>query len=188
MEELRKPFDEFLCYVATCLWFGGLILLIFEIKAIENTINGLKLVGFAGFLGIFLALFTTMELKKLNSSVYKAFDTRFIMYFGVFVGSFFLTLFAASILNRTFATKNKRARIYTIHSKFTGNKTGREIMNPFWLFLNIEEQGEERFDVPESIYRHVKEGDYVLLYTSRGLLGFDFVTEFKSLSNDKIIK
>ena len=176
MEELRKPFDEFLCYYATCLWFGGLIFLIFEIKPIENTIHGLKLVGFAGLFGFFLAIRTTMELKKMYSSVYQAIDSRLTMYFGVFVGSFFLTLCTASILNSTFATKNKIASIYTIQSKFTDSKARYPI---FLLFLNIDQQGTERFDVPETIYKHVNEGDSILLCTSSGLLGFDFVTEFK---------
>lgn len=151
--------------------------LIFEGRRIDNTLNGMKLFWIAGFSGIGIATILTIILKMTNPSVYYESKRRFAVNFGLFVGFFLLLPAAASFVNHYFADDIVICKSYLVERKNTGGRGSS------WLYLKLENGDKERFHVSREFYDKVSEGGQVKLCTKKGKLGFDFVTDFKTVDD-----
>lgn len=177
-EKKVKPFDKFIFYFSNYFFGASLIFMLFEIRKIDNTILGTQLFWKSGFIGILIALIITLIIKRTNPSVYHLSSRRYVVYFGLFIGFFLFTIAFSSFINHFFCDKTISCKDYEIKRKSKGGKKDQES----WLFLKIENNIEERFDVTESIYDLTNEGGEIQLCTKKGKLGYEFVTEFKVMN------
>ena len=174
-EKITKPFDRKLYYFSNYYFGGSLLFLIFEIRKIDNTISGTQLFWRAGFIGMIMATILTLILKKTNPSVFYLSSRRYVVYFGLFVGSFLFVPSSASFINHFFSEKESTCKNYKIIRKSKGGKRNKES----WLYLRVGNDNEERFDVTRNIYDKTKEGEQIQLCTKKGRLGYDFVIDFR---------
>lgn len=172
-EKTTKPFDKFVYYFSSTLFFVGLIFLTFEIKNFDNTINGAKLFWRAGFTGFGLAIILTVILKLTRPSIYYESKRRFTVHFGLFIGLFFAAAALTSFINRHFADPAPFCKKYIIVKKSTSSGRSTE----YFFFLTIN-NNEERFSVGKKRYDNFRNGEEIELCMLRGKLGFDFVKEF----------
>ncbi len=175
-EKRAKPFDKFMYYFASGLFGFGMLFLVFELKTIDNTLNGVTLFWRAGGCGVGVAVLVTVLLKLLTPSVYDESKRRYMVHFGLFVGLFLLAAALGSFINHRFADNQETCVNYTVIRKGTGGKRNKSS----YLFIKVESLHEERFEVSRDFYNEVIEGAPVKLCIQKGQLGFDFVTTFKN--------
>ena len=178
-ETKTTPFDKFMYYFSAVFFCIAAVFLVFEIRRIDNTLNGMKLFWVAGFSGIGVATILTILLKWKTPSVYHESKRRYAIHFGLFVGFFLLLPAIASFTNHYFAKETVTCKNYPVDRKSMGGKRNQSS----WLFLKLENGDEERFDVSRNFYDKVSEGGQVKLCTKKGKLGFDFVTNFKTVDD-----
>lgn len=173
-ETKTKSFDKFMYYFGMTLFLVGLVFEIFEIRIVDNTLNGSALFWRSAFVGIAIATVLTIILKLAKSTVYDESSRRYSVHFGLFLGFFIFTPAAASFINHYYADKTEECKIYNIVRKSTGPKDDAS-----WIYLKVSNNSEERFDVRPELYDRVSEGGQVKLCTKKGKLGYDFVSAFK---------
>lgn len=176
-EEKPKRFDTFMYYFSSAMFFVGLVCLIFEIRTIDNTINGIQLFWLSGLSGVVLAAVVTLLLKLFHPSVYYESKRRYMVHSGLFLGFFLFMAATASFVNRTFAEKEEVCVAYEIIRK--GTSSSRRGSKEYFIFLNVPSNKEERFAIDKALHQQLSEGGYVELCKVKGTLGFDFVTGFK---------
>jgi hypothetical protein len=176
-ETTTKPFDSFMVYFAITLFFLGLFFELFEIKIIDNTLGGSALFWKSAFVGIFIAIILTIILKLTKSTVFDESDRRFSVYFGLFIGFFLFIPALASFINHTFSDNKIDCQTYQIARKSLGGKRDETS----WLFLHMNNNSIERFEVNRNFYERVYEGGEIKLCTKKGKLGYDFVVKFETL-------
>jgi hypothetical protein len=179
-EKNTKPFNRFVNYFATALFFIGLCSLIFEIRNFDNTINGTRLFWTAGFVGIGLALVITLALKFFQPSVYDESKRRYTVHFGLFIGSFLFTTALAGFVNHRFAEPTYICKTYQIKRKDTSSSRSKE----YFIFLIMDGNKAERFSIDQTLYDLCNKGEQMKLCMFKGTLGFYYVTEFKLASNE----
>lgn len=177
-EKKTKPFDKFIYYFSSTLFFVGLISLIFEIRKFDNTINGIKLFWTAGLVGVIIAIFLTIILKIGFPSVYYESKRRYTVHFGLFLGLFLLSTSVTGFVNHHFADQTTFYKKYTIIRKCTSSGRSTE----YFFYLPMENNNEERFSVGKTLYNNFEEGEQIELCMQKGRLGFNYVTEFKKES------
>lgn len=177
-EKTTKPFDKFLYYFASTLFFIGLILLIFEISKYDNTINGTRLFWIAGFVGIGLAVILTILLKLFQPSVYFESKRRYTVHFGLFIGLFLVSAAITGFINHHFADATTFCKSYPIKRKSTSSGRSTE----YFFFLTMDNNNEERFSVGKSRYENFEEGEQIELCMKKGKFGFDYVTKFNKVN------
>ena len=178
-EKKTKYFDKFLYYFASTLFFVGLILLTFEIRYFDNTINGLRLFWIGGFVGIGLAIISTIMLKLFQPSVYDESKRRYTVHFGLFIGFFLLTAALTGFINHHYADPINFCKKYQLKSKSINSGKSTE----YFFFLTMDGNNEERFSVGKNRYNHFEEGEQIELCMLKGKFGFDYVTDFKKVNN-----
>lgn len=177
-ENKVKPFDKFVYYFSSTLFFVGLISLIFEIRNFDNTINGIKLFWTSGFVGVLFAILLTFVLKIKFPSVYFESKRRYTVHFGLFIGFFLLSTAVTSFINHYFSDNLKTCKNYVINRK--GKSGGRS--TEYFIYLTFENVGEERFSIGEKRYEQFEEGEEIEICKIKGKLGFEYVTEFKKIN------
>ncbi len=170
-----RPFEKFVHWSATIIFFAGLIFGIFEIDRIDNTINGTGFFWTYASIGILIAVVVTVVLKVKSPSVYFESGRRYTVHFGLFVGFFLIVPAAASLVNHYFADRKVDCKRYKVVRKTTGGRENRSS----WIFLRVDGH-EERFVVSRSYWNGVNEGGLVILCTQNGQLGYEFVRAFKT--------
>lgn len=178
-EKVAKPFDKFLYYFSSALFFTSLVFLLFEIRKIDNTINGTQLFWRAGFAGIALAILLTIILKITNPSVYFENKRRYTVHFGLFVGMFLLTAASTSFINHFYAATDKSYKNYTIIRKGTSGSRNKE----HFIHIITENNTEERFSIKKALHEELTEGGKIELCMVKGKLGYDYVTGFNKIKN-----
>lgn len=177
-EKTTKPFDKFIYYFSSNLFFVGLICLTFEIRKFDNTINGIKLFWRAGFSGVIIAFVLTLVLKTKFPSVYFESKRRYTVHFGLFAGLFLLTTAITGFANHYFSDNIKTCKTYTIKRK---EASGVRFKN-YFIYLTINNSKDERFSISKTRYEMFEEGEEIKLCTINGKFGFDYVTEFKKVN------
>ncbi|OUL63222.1 hypothetical protein [Flavobacterium sp. AJR] len=178
-EKTAKPFDKFIYYFSSALFFASLVFLLFEIRKIDNTINGTQLFWRAGFAGIALAILLTIILKITNPSVYFESKRRYTVHFGLFVGLFLFTAASTSFINHFYATTDKSCKNYTIIRKGTSGSRNKE----HFIHIITENNTEERFSIKKALHEELTEGGEIELCMVKGKLGYDYVTGFNKIKN-----
>lgn len=176
-EKTTKPFDKFVYYFATTLFFVGLISQIFEIRNFDNTINGAKLFWTAGFVGVILAIVLTGIFKIWFPSIYYESKRRYTVHFGIFLGFFLLIPAVVGFINHHYADDNKICKKYEIKRKGIGGSRSKE----YFIHLIIDNKKEERFSIGKTRYENFSEGEEIELCMIKGRFGFDYVTEFNKI-------
>ncbi|WP_163411555.1 hypothetical protein [Flavobacterium ajazii] len=177
-EKITKPFDKFVYYFSSTLFFISLLCLIFEITNFDNTINGTRLFWTAGFVGILIAILLTAVLKIKFPSVYYESKRRYVVHFGLFVGFFLLSAAVAGFVNHHYADSDKIYKRFTIISKGISGGRSKE----YYIHLIFENNNEERFSIGKNKYNNFEEDEEIELCLLKGRLGFDYVTEFNKIS------
>ncbi|HRI61357.1 MAG TPA: hypothetical protein PK228_16570 [Saprospiraceae bacterium] len=166
--------DKLVYYGAHVLFFSGVVFMIFEVTSIDNTIHGMSLCWYAGFTGILIAAVLILILKKTNPAILYKRKMRTNLLVGIVLGCVFVSASVASFINHRFPGAYQNCRSYSKGEKGRNTRRGGT-----WLYLKVDDGGEERFEVNMDLYNSVKEGGQVVLCTRKGALGFDFVTEFR---------
>ncbi len=175
IETKIKPFDRFMYYFASVFFFTSLVFLLFEMRRFENTLGGTNLFWKAGLLGIATASLITIIIKRTNPSVYFESKRRYTVHFGIFVGCFFWSASIGSFINLFYAEPSINTKEFVLKRKSTGGKSN----SSHWLFLQTKPSSEERFEVTETFFETVEEGQTILLDTQKGKLGYDVITSFR---------
>jgi hypothetical protein len=131
----------------------------------------------SAFVGILAALLLTAIIKFTTPSVYYMSSRRYLVHVGLFLGFFVFTPSLASFINHHFSDNRIKCLTYPLVNKDVGGKRS----GSFWIFLKLDENSEERFNVSQRFYDKVSEGDQVNLCTKKGKLGYDFVETFKTI-------
>ena len=173
-----NPKDKHIYNFALTICIGGVISILFEARAIDNTIHGTNFFWLWAFVGLALAFITTIILKKISPSVYHESGRRYTVYGGLFIGFFFLIPAIASLINQNFGKINKNCTSYLLVRMHIGGKRD----NHCYLDINLDNQLEERFEVSRKFYEQISEGEMIHLCTRRGILGYEYVEEFKSIN------
>lgn len=176
-EKVAKPINKFIYYFSSSLFFIGIIALLFELKNLDNTIHGTKLFWMGGAIGVLLAIISTVLLKITNPSVYFESKRRYTVYFGLFVGLFFLTSSAAGFVNHHYASKSKTCEKHTILRKGSGGRRSKE----YYIHIMLKDKSEERFSIKRSLYEKLNEGEEIEFCVQKGKLGFDFVKDINKI-------
>lgn len=166
--------DKLVYYGVHGLFFLSIVILLFEITCIDNTIHGMSLVWGACFTGILVAAALLLILNKTNPAILYERKMRNNLIGAIALGCVFLSMFVASFINHRFAGVAQNCRSFTIESKAQNKRRGG-----CWLYLKVGNGNEERFEVSYDLFNAAKEGGQVVLCTRKGALGFDFVTEFR---------
>lgn len=174
-EKKVKPFDKFIYRFANIFFLASLVLMLFEIRMIDNTLNGMDLFWKSGFVGVLFAILVTILLKKTNPSVYFESKRRFVVHSGLFIGFFLLFSASGSFVNHYFTDASENCDTYLIVDKSIGGRKKSSHL----IFLKLKNNTEERFDVRKAFYEQVEVGEYCKLCTRKGKLGYYFVTRFK---------
>lgn len=174
VETEAKPFDRFFYYFSSVFFFISLVCLLFELRILDSTFNGSGLFWKAGFLGIPIAILITIILKATNPSVYFESKRRYMVHFCLFVGCFFWAAAGGSFINHFYAKNEISPKEFTLIKKSIGG--GRH--NSHFIFLDTK-PSEERFEVKESFYETLNEGETLLLDCKKGRLGYDVVVAFR---------
>lgn len=177
-EKKVKPFDKFIYYFSSTIFFIGLLFLIFEIRNFDNTINGTKLFWTSGLAGIVIASILTLILKLITPSVYYESKRRYTVHLGLFIGLFLTSTSVAGFVNHHYAYPTIFRKIYKIERKSTSSGKSTE----YFFFLKMDNDIEERFSVGKTRYNTFEEGEEIELGILKGKLGFDYVTEFKKIN------
>ncbi|MES2381123.1 MAG: hypothetical protein V4538_08785 [Bacteroidota bacterium] len=180
-ERSASPFNRFIYKGSALFFFIGLVCIIFEIRQLDNTINGKQLFWYSGFLGLAIAGIITWKLKKANRGVYDESSRRITVHAGLFLGFFLFIPSAASFINHYFANPNIVCNKHIINKKETSN--GRRHTS-YWLYIQLDNNIEERFDVGLQLFDKVNEGEAIELCTQKGKLGYPFVDAFKPVTTD----
>jgi hypothetical protein len=170
----NKKTSKAMNYFYSYMFLGGLVPLMFEINKISNTINGMELFWKSSIIGIFLAFLVSIVLKKVNPSIFLDSDLRINLYAGLFVGLFLLCPAIASFINHFNLNGQVKYQTFKILDK--GDSTRKGIS--YTLFLDMGDNNEEKFEIPENFYPKVRKGDNIILGSKKGNLGYDFVVEF----------
>ncbi|MEO5967754.1 MAG: hypothetical protein ABIP69_05805 [Ferruginibacter sp.] len=178
-EKTVKPFDKFVYYFSSVLFFIGLLSIIFEIKKFDNTIHGTTLFWTAGFIGIVLAIILTTILKFTNPSVYYESRRRYTVHFGLLIGMFLVTISITGFINHYFANKEKICKNYIIIRKGISGGRGKE----YFINLKLGSNNEERFSIGKTRFDNFNEGEEIELCMVKGKFGFDYVTDFNKIKN-----
>ena len=175
METKTRLFDRFLYYFSSGFFFTGLVFLLFELQHLENTLSGTNLFWKAGFTGIAVASVITIILKKLTPTVYFESKRRYTVHFGLFIGGLLWSASAGSFVNHFYAEPSISTKEFVLKRKSTGGKRNAS----HWLFLQTKPLSEERFEVTESFFETVEEGQTVLLDIQKGKLEYDVIVAFR---------
>lgn len=182
-EKVTKPFDKFMYYFSSALFFVSLVFLIFEIRKIDNTINGTQLFWRAGFSGVVLAILITIILKVRNPSVYFESKRRYVVHFGLFIGLFLLTAATTSFINHFYAAPTESCKQYTILEKAISGSRNKE----HFIHIITENNTKERFSIKKVLYDELTEGGEIELCMLKGKLGYDYVAKFNTIKNESIV-
>lgn len=166
--------DKLVYYGAHALLLLSLVLLIFEVTCIDNTIYGMSLVWGACITGVVVAAALLLLLNQTNPAILHERKLRTNLVGAVAFGCVMLSMFIASFINHRYAVKAQNCRSYTIEDKARNKRRGG-----CWLYLKVEDGGEERFEISYDLFNRVQKGQQIILCTRKGALGFDFVTEFR---------
>jgi hypothetical protein len=177
IETNTKPFDRFISYACPVFFFLSAIFLVSEIREIDNTFHGTKLFWIAGGLGVLLAIILTAIIRKTNPSVYFEGNRRFTVHFSIFLGFFLLIPALANFINRTYSNDRETCSEYRVSRKDTGGARNKG----YYLFIDIDGQNAERFEVTLDIFDNTPSGGTILLYTRNGSFGFRFVTGVETI-------
>lgn len=172
-----KPIDQFI-YKGSNYFFGlSLLIILFQIRRIDNTINGTNLFFKFGFYGALIGFVVLYILKLISSTIYHTNNRRFAITFISIVGFFLTTAATASFVNYNFPKEKPKSSTYLIKRKSLGGKR----INNHLLFIKLNKNDEERIEVSENQYNAVKDGGKVNITTQKGFFGYNSILEVKSM-------
>jgi hypothetical protein len=175
-EKEVKPFDNFIYKASPYFFFASMVLILCEIRIIDNTIHGTELLFTYGFYGFLAGLIFIYILKLISPTIYFESNRRYAIIFISVLGFSLISAASASFINHTFSEEPIKSNDYLIMRKSLG---GRKNNNPL-LFLAIEKNSEERIEISKNLYNEVNEGEKATLFTQKGLLGYQVVIDVKS--------
>ncbi len=163
-------------YASMGLFWGAIVLVVFEIDKIDNTIRGMKLFWQYGLLGVFISIVLLLVIEFVAKSVYNIFGRRFSISIALLLGLFLLLPTAASFYNRMYTPSNLQYKKYAVVSK---NRLGSRYKSNY-INVTIEKEI-ERLKINDELYYKLEVNDSIELGIKKGALGFDFVQTIKAV-------
>lgn len=176
IEIKTKPFDRIVYKASSYFFFFSMIVMLFQIRRIDNTINGTNLLFKFGFYGVLFGILVLYILKLISPSIYNTGNRRFAITFISIVGFFLLTAATASFINYYCPKEQPKSSSYLIKRKSLGGKRN----NNHLLFIEFYKNEDERIEVSENVYNKIKEGGKVNLTTQKGFFGYKTIIDIKS--------
>jgi hypothetical protein len=168
--------DGIISALAKWAFIGSLICLVFEISNIDNTIYGMQLFWYAGFAGLLCALVLIWGLYQTNPSLFQHLESRDNIVIGLPVAFFLLGPAAASFVNHHWAEKTVQCRKEIITQKATGGRRGTSS----WVYIHVDANKTERFEVSREFYDQVQSGSTVFFCIEKGALGYEHVVAIRT--------
>lgn len=175
-QKSATSFDKVIHYFSMTVFFCGLISEIFVITKIDNTIDGLRLFWISALTGLGLAVIITLLLKFYKPSVYNESNRRLSIIMGLYIGLFLLFPSLAFYVNETASKNDIMNEKYIVIMKGSSSTKNKE----YYLYLDIKGD-KQRVTVSKDFWLNVEEGKELLLNTKRGLLGYRYIIDFKSI-------
>ena len=158
------------------LFFSGLVFEIFEIRNIDNTIDGVKLFWTFAFIGLLLAALVTFLLKVFKPSVYYESNRRLSVHLGLFIGLFLICPAFACFINQSLTDDMTMIEEYTILEKSSSSSRNQE----YYLYLDFNSD-KQRVTVWKTFWEKVEEQQKIILLTKKGILGYKYIIEFDTI-------
>lgn len=172
-----KPFDRIIYKTSSYFFFFSMIVMLFQIRRIDNTINGTNLLFKFGFYGVLFGILILYILKLISPTIYNTGNRRFAITFISIVGFFLVTAATASFINYNCPKEQPKSSSYLIKRKSLGGRRN----NDHLLFIEFYKNEDERIEVSENVYNEVKEGGKVNLTTQKGFFGYKAILDIKSI-------
>lgn len=172
-----KRFDVIFYILTQSLIVLGVIFQLFTQLWTENTIFGMRLFWISMALGVFTSFILIFLLKWISPSVYLNEKRRLSVYLGLFLGFAIFTPALAAFINHKFSESSVVCRVYQVESKSKGSKGNRTN----YIEINIENKMEQ-FIIDRDVYDNIETKGQIELCTRKGILGYEFVTEFKAVN------
>lgn len=172
-----KPFDRIVYKTSSYFFFFSMIVILFQIRRIDNTINGTNLLIKFGFYGVLFGILILYILKLISPTIYNTGNRRFAITFISIVGFFLTTAATASFVNYNFPKEKPQSSSYLIKRKSVGGKRN----NNHLLFIEFYKNEEERIEVSKNVYDSVQEGENINLTIQKGYFGYNSILNTKSI-------
>lgn len=174
IEKKTTLFDRIISGAISILVFLGLALQVFEIKTMDNTLQGVELFWSYGFLGILLAIVILFLLHWFSPSLFSVSKRRYWVFLGLFLGLFLVMPAAASFVNHFFSDKEVESISYKVEHK--GSSSGKR--KEFFIFCHIN--GDiQRFTVSKSLWDQIKEDQEVEFLQQKGFLDYMIIRDIR---------
>jgi hypothetical protein len=172
----KKPalIDKVLYHTSTGFMVVGMVLLLFQIRPIDNTIHGMGLFWKYAGLGILAGIIVLLLLPVISRTLYATAARKLSIVVCILVGSFLFTPALASILNRKLSKATSECGKHFILRK--GASNGKH--TAYFIFC-ILDGSEERLDIPWKLWDELDESGQVCLCIRKGWLGYDFVEKIQ---------
>ncbi|GAA4317534.1 hypothetical protein [Flaviaesturariibacter amylovorans] len=167
----ERASHRYLTYFASGYFILSIVLLMTQLRRIDDTLGGMRLFWIAGAAGLPLALLLTFLVRRLAPSVYdEGGEHRFTMHFGLIVGSFLLGPSVASHINYS----GPGAPLHCIETRFI-EKTTSSRNKVCYIHIEAGEGSTERLEVSGDLFDALPGAGAVILCTRTGVLGFPVV-------------
>lgn len=143
-----KSFDQIVYKGSSYFFFFSMILMLFQIRRIDNTINGTNLLFKFGFYGALFGFLLLYILKLISPTIYDTGNRRYAITFISIVGFFLTTVATASFVNYNFPKEIPKSSSYIIKRKSLGGKRNDNHL----LFIEFYKNEEERIEVSKNVF------------------------------------
>jgi hypothetical protein len=176
----RKPTpssgDKIIEYIASGIFGLGLLILLFRIVPLDNTIGGLQLFFISAGLGFGLGVAIAFMLKSVRPSAFHDSSRRMGIIFGYALGLALLFASLASIINEEKASDVIVKKEVQIVSKSSNTRK----VNSYYIFILIDGD-QERIELKKKAWDALLEGDMITLELKNGYFNYPFITNFEKI-------
>lgn len=175
-ESEPKSGDKIIEYIASGLFGLGLLILIFRIVPLDNTIGGLELFFISAGLGFILGILIAFIIKSVRPSAFYDSSRRLGIILGYSLGLALLFAALASLINEKKASDVVAKKEVEIISKTSNTRKN----NAYYIFILIDGK-EERIELNKKPWDTLREGDMITLELRNGYFNYPFITNFEKI-------
>lgn len=160
-------------------FFFNILFLLYEKKAILNTINGLELFYRSLFVGAIIASIFLVILNYKNPLFYSQSKRKLILNFQIFMSIAFFTATTTNLINCKLADDILICKNYSIQKINYETGNGRHYSNAK-IDLKLENNQNQTFEIDIDLYLQLLGTGEIKLCKRKGIFGYDYVTRFES--------
>lgn len=163
---------------AMTIFVCGLISIYSQITPLENTVRGGRFFLWSSIIGLFVGVALIFAFKSKFPTLLNQSDRRFVIVCGFIIGFFLLVPAIANLLNSRFSSGKTDCVELPVAQKFTEGTNN----SSFHVRMKIDGR-EEKFEITRETFDVISVGDSLNLCIKHGLMGYDFIEGFPSISH-----